>query len=81
MRAVGRGHLDVLAAAGGLDADRLDLLEPRPRLKMRGIAGQERRLIDVVGGAGLGVLEQAVGDVDQLDGARQQNAIFEPAVK
>ena len=81
MRAVERGDFDVLAAAGSLDADREVLLEPAAAIEHRGIVRQERRLFDVVGRARLGVLEQAVGDVDQLDLARQQDAIFEPAVE
>ena len=44
------------------------------------IAGKLRRLFDIVGCARLGVLQQAVGNVDQLDLPRQQHAIFEPAV-
>ena len=63
MRAIDRRDFDVLAAASGLGADQDVLFELALSIEKRCVVGQKAGLIDVEGCAGLGVLEQALGDL------------------
>ena len=86
MGTVRRGNLHVLTAAGRLGPDVSDLVESDCIVKVPRAVLELRRLLEVTGGAGAGMLEQvsALRKIVLAEGrceAREQHPLFELAVE